>query len=102
MLSASNHTKYVLLSNQKCMTQLYPNEYSQKLHYYPCAVNKDGCARSCNILNDLSNRVCAPNETENLNLHVFNMIIGINESRTLTKHISCKCECKLIKKSNSN
>ena len=22
------------------------------------------------------------------------MITGINESRTLTKHISCKCECK--------
>ena len=29
-----------------------------------------------------------------LNLHVFNMITGINKSRTLIKHISCKCECK--------
>ena len=93
MLSASNHTKYVLLSNQKCMTQLYPNEYSQKLHYYPCAVNKDGCARSCNILNDLSNRVCAPNETENLNLHILNVMTGIKS----------KCECKFDgRKCNSN
>ena len=23
------------------------------------------------------------------------MITGINESKTLTKHISCKCKCKL-------
>ena len=29
-----------------------------------------------------------------LNLHAFNMITGINKSRTLIKHISCKCECK--------
>ena len=33
--------------------------------------------------------VCVPKKTEYLNLHVFNMISGINESKTLTKHISC-------------
>ena len=25
---------------------------------------------------------------------MFNMITGINESKTLTKHISCKCICR--------
>ena len=25
---------------------------------------------------------------------MFNMIIGINESKTLTKHISCECKCR--------
>ena len=25
---------------------------------------------------------------------MFNIITGINESKTLTKHISCKCKCK--------
>ena len=30
----------------------------------------------------------------NLNLSVFNMITGIYESKTLTKHISCECKCK--------
>ena len=34
--------------------------------------------------------VCVPNKTKNLN--VFNMITGMNESKTLAKHISCKCE----------
>ena len=28
-------------------------------------------------VNDLSNKVCVPNETKNLNLSVFNMITGI-------------------------
>ena len=77
IVSASNHAKYVI--NQKCMTQttlinLHPNEFSQELHYYPFAVNLDRCAGSFNTLDDLSNKVCVPNETEDLNLHVFNLI----------------------------
>ena len=33
-------------------------------------------------------------KTEDLNIHVFNMITRINESNILTKHISCKCKYK--------
>ena len=99
IFNGSNHTKYVLLSNQKCMTQptvinLRPNEYSQDFHYYPYAVKLDRCVGSCNTLNDLSNKVCVPSKTEDLNLSVFNMITGINESKPFTKHISCECKCK--------
>ena len=54
----------------------------------------DRCVGSCNTLNDLSNKVCLPNKTEYLNLSVFNMITAINESKTSTKHISCKCKCR--------
>ena len=52
------------------------------------------CVGSCNTLNDLSNKVCVPNKTEDLDLCVFNIITGINESKTLTKNISCECKCK--------
>ena len=31
---------------------------------------------------------------QDLNLRVSNMNAGINESETLTKHISCECKCK--------
>ena len=44
LLNGTNHTKYVSLSNQKCMTtliNLHPNEYSKELHYYPFAVKLD-------------------------------------------------------------
>ena len=65
------------LSNQKCEIQptfinLHPNEYSQELHYYPFAVKLDRCAGSCNTLDDLSNKVCAPNKREILNIKNFN------------------------------
>ena len=48
-------------------------------------VNLDRCAGTYNTLDDLSRRVCVPNETEGLNFYVFNMVAGIKESRTLTK-----------------
>ena len=32
-------------------------------------------------------KVCVLNKTEDLNLSIFNMITGINESKTLTKYI---------------
>ena len=59
-VNASNHTKCVSLSNQKCMTQptfinLHPNEYNQEFHYYPFPVKVDRCVGSYNTLNDLSN-----------------------------------------------
>ena len=69
-------------------------EYSQELHYYPFAVKLDKCVRSCNILNDLSNRVCVPNKTEDLNIHVFNLIKERNESKFLTKDMACECKCR--------
>ena len=99
----SNHTKCVSLSNQKCMIQLslinlHPNEYSQEFHYYPFAVTLDGCVRSCKTLKDLSSKLYVPNETEDLNLSMFNMITGMNESKTLKKHISCECKCKFDEK----
>ena len=92
LFNGSNHTQCVLLSNQKCMTQptlinLLSNEYSQELHYYPFAIKLDRCVGSCNTLNDMPNKVCVPNKTEDLNLSVFNMITGINEFKALTKHI---------------
>ena len=59
MVNASNHTKCVWLSNQKCMGQpilinLHSNEYNPEFHYYPFAVKLDRCVESCNTLNDLS------------------------------------------------
>ena len=100
LVNPSNYTKCILLSNQKCEIQptlinLQPNEYKQELNCYPFAVKLDRCIGSCNTLNDLSNKVCIPNKTEDLNLSKFNMITEINQSKILTKDISCECKCKL-------
>ena len=80
---------------QPALIDLHPNEvfyYGQEFHYYPFAVKLDRCGGSCNTLNDSLNKICDPNKTEDLNLSMFNMIKGINECKTLAKHISCECK----------
>ena len=98
IVNASNHTKRVSLSNQKCDIQptfhLHPNEYSQEFHFYSFTFKLGKCLGSCNTLNDLSNKICVTNKTEDLYLNVFNMITGIKESKALAKHISCESKCK--------
>ena len=41
--------------------------------------------------------MCVPNKTEDLNLSVFNMISGINKSKTLTKQYHANLNVNLIK-----
>ena len=43
------------------LLNLHLNEYSQEFRYYSFVVKLDRCVGSCSTLNDLSNRVCAPN-----------------------------------------
>ena len=106
LVNGSNHTKCISLSSQKCMIQstlinLHPNEYSQEFHYYPFLVKLDRWVGSCNTLNNLFSKVCIPDKIEDLNLSASNLITGINESKTLTKHISCKCNVNLMEENVS-
>ena len=99
IVSASSYTKCVPLNNQKCMNQpslinLHPNEYSQEFYYYPFSVKLDRYVGSCNTLHDLCNKVWVPNKTEDLNLGVLSMITGVNESKTLAKHLPCQCKSR--------
>ena len=103
IVNTSNHIKCVSLSNQKCEIQptlinLHPNEYCQEFQYYPFLVKLDRCFGSCNTVIDLSNKICIPNKIGKLNLTVFNMITGINESKTLTKCLSCELTVDLMEK----
>ena len=48
----------------------------------------DRCIGSCDTLNDLFEwKYAFQNKGEDLNLSIFNIITGINESKPLTKHI---------------
>ena len=109
VVNVFNHTKCVSLSIQKCKIQptlinLHPNEHTQVLHHFSFVLNLDRSVGKCNILNDLSNKVCVSNKTEDLNLSVLNMITGIKKSKTLTtEHISCERRYKFdARKYNSD
>ena len=106
--NASDHAKCVSLSNQEGKIQpifinLHPNEHSQEFHHYLFSVKLDRCVGSCITIKELPNKVYIPNDTEDLNLSVFNTITGKNELKTLTKDILWECTCKCDgTKCNSN
>ena len=103
MINYSNHTKLLSLNNQPCIARLTLinlnlDKYNQGLHYCPFTVNLDRCNESCKTFTDPPDKICAPNNTEDINVSVFSKIARINELKSLTKHVSCKCECKLDSK----
>ena len=60
------------INKQPCMARpilidLNPDEHNEGLRYYPFMVNLDRCNGICSTFNDLSNRICVPNKTEDLN-----------------------------------
>ena len=77
LVNASSRIKYVSLCNQKydiqfTLINLHPREFNQISLLF--AIKLERCVGSCDTLNDLSNKVCVPNNTEDLNIHVFDMI----------------------------
>ena len=78
-------TKCVFPDNQIFIarpTLIYLNP--DKLHYYSFMVSSDRCNKNFHNAE-------VPQE---VNLHVFSMETGANESKTSTKHISYKCRFK--------
>ena len=57
-----------------CVYEFFVDYNITESHYCPFEVKLDQCVGTCNTLNDLSNRVCFSNTTEDLNIHGFNMM----------------------------
>ena len=43
------------------------------------------CGQSCNTTDDSYVRVCVPNKGENINVKVFDLIFGVNETKLLVQ-----------------
>ena len=79
---------------QPTLINFYPNKCNQALPYHLFADNSKRCRRSSNTLNNLCNKVCVSNKTEDLNINVLDMITRINESKILTKYFLI---CNMVK-----
>ena len=67
---------FIFLINQKCEIQLtlinlHPNEYN------PFAVKLGKCVWSCDTLNDLSDKACAPNK---IYIWIYMFLIWLQEN----------------------
>ena len=79
------------------------------INYYLFTLSLGRCNERCNsfddlfaMIFDLSDRLCVPNKTKKVNVKMFCIIKGMNESKTLIKQSSCGFRCRIDgKKCNS-
>ena len=90
--------KYVSLNNHLCQaTVTLVNVNSSETLFYLVTVSVDNCNGSCNTINDSYAWVCVSNKVKNMNVEVYNLMSGVNETRFLVQHESCDCKCVLNK-----
>ena len=51
----------------------------EDVQYYPFIISINRCDGKCNTVEDLFDRICAPNKIDNVNWKVFNIVKGTNE-----------------------
>ena len=63
-------------------------------YYYSFIISVNRCYGSCGTVEDQFSGICVPEEKEDVNIIVFNMIKQINEQKTLVKHFSYEFRCE--------
>ena len=62
--------------------------------FFPYSVKTRKCSGSCNNINNPLAKLCVPDVVKNLNVKVFNLVSGTNETRRIEWHETCKCKCR--------
>ena len=86
------------VTNQICKPRpkiLGVNAVSEPV-YYPYSVLINKCSGSCNDINDPMAKLCVPYVIKNINMKVYNLLMRLNETRSVLWHETCKCICRLI------
>ena len=75
IFSRSLATKCLSLNNEQRMASPFLIDLNLvELKYYLFMISLDKCNGSCDSVDDLSTKICAPSKTKDVNVKVFNMI----------------------------
>ena len=91
LLASNSETpmKCVSLNNELCQTRpTIVNINSDETLFCPFSINVNMGGGSFNTIDNPYAQVCVPNKFKNLNVKVFNLISGVNETRFLVQHES--------------
>ena len=83
--------KCLTLNNQPCQTRPNPvniNSDETLFYLFTAAVNK--CGESYKTINDPHAEVCVPKKVKNMNVKIFDLMSGVNETRCLVQYESCE------------
>ena len=63
--------------------------------FYPYCIKINKFKGSCNTINDPYPKICVPDNINNTNDKVFNLMSGTNETRHIRWHKTCQCRYRL-------
>ena len=87
--------KCISINNQECKVRpQIVNVNEDDPVFCPYNVKTSKCSGSCNNINNPLAKVCVPDVVKNLNIKVINLVSGINETRRIEWHETCKCKCR--------
>ena len=91
-----NSLKRVSINNQECKIrrEIISLNTNEPL-FYPYSIKKSKCKGICNTINDPYAKMCVPDNINNINVKVFNLMSKTNETRHIKWHKTCKCKCSL-------
>ena len=73
---------FICLNNRSCQARpTLADIKSNETFYYPFTISVNKCARRRNTINDPYAQVCVPSKVKNMNVKVFNLMSGVNETR---------------------
>ena len=85
----------ISMNNQACKVRPeIINVNSDEPVFYPFSIKTSKCSGSCNNINNPCAKLCVPDVVKNLNVKVFNLVSGTNETRRIEWHETCKCKCR--------
>ena len=92
-LKSLNLMSFISINNQKYKVRpQIVNVNGDNPAFFPYSVKTSKCSGSCNNINNPLAKLCVPDVVKNLNVKVFNLVSGTNETRCLEWHETCKCK----------
>ena len=83
------------MNNQECKVRPeIANINGDDPVFFPHIVKTSKCSGICNNINNPLAKLCVPDVVKNLNVKVFNLVSGINETRRVDWPKTCKCKCR--------
>ena len=83
------------MNNQECKVRPeIVNVNGDDPVFLPFSIKTSKCSRSCNNINNPYAKLCVPDVIKNLDVKVFNLVSGTNETKRIEWHETSKCKCR--------
>ena len=93
--ASPNSLSCISMSNEGCKKRpQVVNVNGDEPVFFPFSIERSKCSGSCNSNNYPYAKSFIPDVAKNLNVKIFNLMSGTNETRNREWHETCKCECK--------